>query len=55
MNELAHAPARVPVCGGYVALWEAIDEDRSQRLVLAMIRLGIGIQEETTAEFVIHD
>ena len=55
MNELAHAPARVPVCGGHVALWEAVDEDRSQRLVLAVVRRGAGVQEETTAMSVIHD
>jgi len=54
-NELSHAPARVAVCGGDVVLGQPVDEDSSQRLVLAVVRRAIGIQEETAAMFVIHD
>jgi hypothetical protein len=55
MNELSHASACVAICGGDVVLREAIDEDPSQRLVLAVVRRRIGIQEKSTAIFVIHD
>jgi hypothetical protein len=54
-NELSHAPIRVAVCGGDIVLGHPVDEDSSQRLVLAVVRRGIGIQEETAAMFVIHD
>ena len=40
-------------CGGLV-LGKALDEDSTQRLILAVVRRGIGVQEEALAAGVIH-
>jgi hypothetical protein len=37
-----------------VVLGKAVDEDGAQRLVLAMVGCGIGIQEEPLATNIIH-
>jgi hypothetical protein len=54
MNELPHAPVCIAVFGGDVVLWKLLDEDGTQRFVLAVIRGGIGIQEELSAVGNIH-
>jgi hypothetical protein len=38
-----------------VVLWEAIDEGGAQRLVLAVVGGGIGVQKEPSAKGVVHD
>ena len=54
MDQLSHAPVCIAVAISDVVLGKAIDEDGAQRLVLAVIGGGIGIQEETSAAGVIH-
>jgi len=55
MNQLSHAPVCKPVSFGDLVLWKALDEDGAQRLVLAVVGRGIGLQEELSAAGVVHD
>jgi hypothetical protein len=54
MDQLPHAPVCIAVSGSDVVLGEAIDEDGAQRLVLAVVGRGIGIQEELSTRGGIH-
>jgi membrane protease YdiL (CAAX protease family) len=54
MNELSHAAVCITVLVGDIVLGQAIDEDGAQRLVLAVVDCGIGIQEEPLATTIIH-
>jgi hypothetical protein len=54
MNQLPHAPVGKPESCGGLGLGKALDEDGSQRLVLAVVGCGIGVQEEPLAASVIH-
>ena len=55
MNQLSHAAVCKPIPCGDVVLWKALDEDGSQRLVLAVVGRGIGFREEMSAAGVVHD
>lgn len=54
MDQLPHAAVCEPISRGDLVLREALDEDGSQCLVLAVIGRGIGVQEELSAARVIH-
>jgi hypothetical protein len=54
MNQLPHAPVGLAVFVGDVILWEAIDEDGAQRLVLTVVGCGVGLQEESSATEIVH-
>jgi hypothetical protein len=54
MNQLPHAPVGIAEFVSDVILGEAIDEDGAQRLVLAVIGCGVGLQEEPSATEVVH-
>jgi hypothetical protein len=54
MDQLPQAAVCEPVFRGDLVLRKALDEDGTQRLVLAVVRCGIGVQEEALAARVIH-
>jgi hypothetical protein len=54
MDQLPHAAVCEPISRGHLVLREALDEDGSECLVLAVIGRGIGVQEELSATRVIH-
>jgi hypothetical protein len=54
MDQLPHAPVGIAVSVGGFVLWQALDEDGAQRLVLAVVGCGIGLHEELPATVIIH-
>jgi hypothetical protein len=54
MNQLPHAAVGIAVFVSDVILGEPIDEEGSQRLVLAMVGRGIGVQEELSTTGGVH-
>lgn len=54
MDQLPQAAVCEPVVRGDLVLGKVVDEDGTQRLVLAVVRCGIGVQEEALAARVIH-
>ena len=54
MNQLPQAPVCEPVFCGDLVLEKTLDENSSQRLVLAVVGCGIGVPEEPLAARVIH-
>jgi hypothetical protein len=54
MDQMSHASMCIAIFVGSVFLSEAIDKDGSQRLVLAVVGRGIGVQEEMSATGGVH-
>src|SRR3954465_7014072 len=49
MDQLPHAPVCIAISVSGVVLWQALDEDGAQRLVLTVVNCGISIEEELPA------
>ncbi|HEU4677977.1 MAG TPA: hypothetical protein VFS35_00555 [Terrimicrobiaceae bacterium] len=54
MDQLPHAPVGIAEFVGGFVLWQALDEDGAQRLVLAVVGCGIGLHEELPATVIVH-
>jgi hypothetical protein len=54
MNQLPHASVCISILFGDVVLCKVVDKDGSQRLVLALVGRGIGVQKEPSATGVVH-